>query len=82
VLAHERSLPVSPDEVVPVEIEILPSSTLFREGESLVVIVQGRDLFDHPVLAHDRSANGGTHVLHTGGGYDSHLLVPVIPPES
>ena len=24
-------------------------------------------------------ANKGQHVIHTGGRYDSHLLVPVIP---
>jgi len=23
--------------------------------------------------------NAGTHVIHTGGKYDSHILVPVIP---
>ena len=24
--------------------------------------------------------NKGQHIIHTGGKYDSHLLVPVIPP--
>jgi putative CocE/NonD family hydrolase len=80
VLAHERARPVDPGEVVPVDIEILPSSTLFRAGESLVLVVQGRDLFEHPALAHDRTVNEGTHTLHTGGAYDAHLLVPVVPP--
>ena len=23
--------------------------------------------------------NAGVHVIHTGGKYDSHLLVPIIP---
>ncbi|MEO1733452.1 MAG: CocE/NonD family hydrolase [Pseudomonadota bacterium] len=77
VLAHERSLKLDRNEVVPVEIEILPSSTLFRSGESLRLIVQGRDLFDHPMLAHKRTVNEGTHVLHTGGTYDAHLLIPI-----
>lgn len=78
VLAHERSLEVSPGEIVAVEIEILPSSTLFRAGETLRLVVQGRDLFEHPMLAHARTVNEGLHKIHTGGEYDSHLLIPVV----
>ncbi len=52
VLSHDDPQPLTPDEVVPVDIEILPSSTLFRSGESLQVVVQGSDLFEHPALAH------------------------------
>lgn len=79
VLAHERSLPLSKGEIVPVEIEILPSGTRFMPGETLEVSVQGRNQMDHMALAHDKTVNEGTHVIHTGGRYDSHLLVPVIP---
>ncbi len=79
VLLHERALPLEAGEVVPVEIEILPSSTRFLPGESLEVVVQGRDPFDHPALAHEETVNAGSHVIHAGGSYDSHLLVPWIP---
>lgn len=79
VLAHERSLPLGAGEIVPVEIEILPSGTRFMPGETLEVSVQGRDQMDHMALAHDTTVNDGTHIIHTGGQYDSHLLVPVIP---
>lgn len=79
VLAHERSLPLSSGEIVPVEIEILPSGTRFMPGETLEVSVQGRDQMDHMALAHKTTVNAGQHVIHTGGDYDSHLLVPVIP---
>ncbi|RZV56047.1 MAG: CocE/NonD family hydrolase [Deltaproteobacteria bacterium] len=79
-LSHDNPQPLTPNEIVPVEVEILPSSTLFRAGESLQVIVQGQDLFEHPSLAHDHSddVNRGTHSIHTGGQYDSHLLAPVV----
>jgi predicted acyl esterase len=30
-------------------------------------------------MGHSVTRNAGTHVIHTGGRYDSHLLVPVIP---
>jgi predicted acyl esterase len=80
-LSHDNPQPITPNEIVPVEVEILPSSTLFRAGESLRVVVQGQDLFEHPSLAHDHSddVNQGMHSIYTGGEYDSHLLMPVIP---
>lgn len=81
VLRHDAPQPVAPGEIVPVEVEILPSSTLFRAGESLQLVVQGADLFEHPSLGHAYSAdvNVGTHTIHSGDEHDSHLLVPVIP---
>ena len=83
VLSHADPQLLTADEIVPVDIEILPSSTLFRAGESLRLVVQGRDLFEHPALAHGYSEgiNVGAHTIHTGPTYDSHLLVPVIPLE-
>ncbi len=81
---HRKEQPLLPGEVVPVEIEIWPSSTLFRAGESLRLIVQGSDVQQYPpgvvAMAHSATRNRGAHVVHTGGRYDSHLLVPVIPP--
>lgn len=84
VLRHDRPQPIAPGDVVPVDVEILPSSTSFRAGESLRLVVQGTDLFEHPSLGHAYSldVNRGTHSIHTGGEYDSHLLVPVIPPSA
>ena len=80
VLAHEESKPIEPNDVIPVEIEILPSSTMFRAGETLRVTVQGRDIVEHASLGHGYPVNQGMHSIHTGGPYDSHLLVPFIPP--
>ena len=82
VLTHDNPQPIAPGEIVPVEIEILPSSTLFRKGETLQLVIQGADLFEHPSLAHEYSTetNLGTHSIHTGDRHDAHLLIPVIPP--
>ena len=71
-------------EAVPVEIEIWPSSTLFRTGETLRVLIQGSDIYKDalpnlPFARHEETRNKGTHIIHTGGKYDSCLLVPVIP---
>ncbi|MEE4300478.1 MAG: CocE/NonD family hydrolase [Pseudomonadales bacterium] len=78
VLRRDEARPIAPGEIVPVDVEILPSSTLFRAGETLRLVVQGRDLFEHPALAHGYPVNEGVHAIHTGGAYDSHLLVPVV----
>jgi uncharacterized protein len=83
VLRHERQLPLVPGEPTPVDIEIWPSSTVFEAGESLQLVVQGRDLKSYPDVgptqAHEDSVNAGTHRIHTGGRFDSHLLLPIIP---
>lgn len=80
--AEERLAPGVP---VPVDIEIWPSSTLFRAGETLRVVVKGMDIYrdalpNLPFARHEDLRNKGRHILHAGGAFDSHLLVPVIPP--
>ena len=79
-LAHARSLPLAQNEIVPAEIEILPSSTRFLPGEVLEVAIRGTDHFKHEALAHEKTVNEGAHIIHMGGEYDSHLLVPIVNP--
>jgi predicted acyl esterase len=82
---HERELKLEPGLPVAVDIEIWPSSTRFFAGETLRVVVKGMDINAYPVdtlnLApvHHSDRNRGKHVIHTGGGYESFLLVPVVP---
>ena len=82
VLAHRRELPLAAGQIVPLEVEILPSGTRFGPGETLRLVIQGRDVYRYPrplIQAwHDDSVNRGPHVIHVGGEYDSHLLVPVL----
>jgi predicted acyl esterase len=79
---HERVLKLKAGEIVPVEIEIWPSSTLFERGEKLRVVVQGSDINMYPgqiaTYLHMAYVNRGEHIIYTGGTYDSSLLVPVI----
>jgi len=82
---HLREIKLEPGEIVPVEIEIWPSSTLFERGEKLRVVVQGSDIYWYPnerhTNGHRATVNRGEHVIYTGEKYDSHLLVPVIPAD-
>jgi predicted acyl esterase len=66
-------------EIVPVDIELYPSSTFFSAGETLQLIIASDEIIPSPPYTKDASFNRGQHVLHFGGKYDSHLLVPIIP---
>lgn len=80
---HAREQKLAPGEVVPVDIEIWPTSILFRKGDKLRLIVQGEDIYWYPseghTCGHTDTVNKGAHVIHTGGRYDSHLLAAVVP---
>jgi len=76
--SHDRLEKVSANEIVPVEIEILSSSTWFEAGSRLEVLVLGRDAARYPAFRHRRRVNRGDHTVHTGGRFDSHLLVPLV----
>jgi predicted acyl esterase len=82
VLRHARTLPLTPAEPTPMDIEIWPSGTHFDSGETLRVVIQGRDIYEYPkpVMAdrHEATVNAGVHRIFGGGRFDSHLLVPVI----
>lgn len=69
-------------EPVAVDIEIWPTSIVFDAGETLRLVVQGTDLHKAPgsrfELRHGPLHNYGHHILHTGGRFDAHLLLPVI----
>ncbi|HTV78217.1 MAG TPA: CocE/NonD family hydrolase [Steroidobacteraceae bacterium] len=84
VHSHTAEQPLATGECVPVEIEIWASATLFRKHDSLRLVVQGRDIPEAgpagtPAARHEDTRNRGRHILRSGGAYDSHLLVPVIP---
>ena len=50
VLKHKRLLKLNKGEIVPVEIEILPSGILLKSGESLVLVIKGSEIIieDNP----------------------------------
>ncbi|GCE29779.1 peptidase S15 [Dictyobacter alpinus] len=83
--SHDEIQKVVPDQVVPVDIEIWPTSMVFEVGHRLALDIEAHDgdgsgMFLHNDL-HDRSPGNltGTNTISTGGDYHSFLLVPVIP---
>jgi len=85
-LLHRREQLLKPEEIVPVEIGIWPIGMIWHAGQQLRLVVQGYaswwmedKLFPGgPIFRYD-VRNKGDHIIHTGGKYDSHLLVPKVP---
>jgi hypothetical protein len=73
---HKHILKIAPNEVVPVEVEILPSSTLFEKGSFLQLVIMGQEPIEYNTFKHKTAINKGFHRVYTGGQYDSYLLIP------
>jgi predicted acyl esterase len=78
VASLEREAPVVPGDVMELNVEILPSSTLFEAGSALVLELRGRDITELPNFQHHRIFNCGRHSIYTGPGFPSRLLVPLV----
>ncbi|MPZ15435.1 MAG: CocE/NonD family hydrolase [Chloroflexi bacterium] len=90
---HQRELLLTPGEPVLLAVEIWPTSITLAPGERLRLEISANDEYaDVPTrsssLNHndpeDRPASrfAGENTILTGGRYDSHLLLPIIPTES
>jgi predicted acyl esterase len=83
---HRREQLLKPKEIVPVEVGLWPTGVLWHAGQQLCVFVKGYGsswmmdgLARGAKVIHHEVRNRGDHIIHTGGKYDSHLLVPMIP---
>ncbi len=75
---------LQPGEIVPVDIALGPSATLFRAGESLRLVVAGRWIWPRNPLTgqfpgHYRRAPKARCTLHWGAERPAYVLVPHIP---
>jgi predicted acyl esterase len=81
VLKQLKAEKLSSGEVVPVDIPITPHSRFWHKGQHIRVQISGHyirgDWFEPFSWETD---NKGSHVIYSGGRYDSYLQVPVIPP--
>ena len=79
--AHRREQRLRPEEIVPVDIAIWPTGMIWHKGQQLLVVVAGHDPGPPSMIPVPGpvTRNKGEHIIHTGGKYDSHLFVPVIP---
>jgi putative CocE/NonD family hydrolase len=77
---HQRRLYLTPGEIVRVEVEIWPTSMVFRKGHRIRLDIQPRDGVGSAAYTHYHADyNTGTNTIHAGGDRESYLLLPVIP---
>jgi len=83
---HQREQLLDPGEIVPVWISLWPLGMIWEAGETLRLSIGGFNLRPEglsmlpPVTT--LNAEGGKISIHTGGAYDSHLVVPFVPQGS
>ena len=76
---------MTPGQIVPVDVEIWPTSMVFEAGHRLALDIEAHDGSGSSMFLHndpeDRSLSkpAGTNTLCAGGKYKSFLLLPVIP---
>jgi putative CocE/NonD family hydrolase len=77
---HTRRLYLTPGEIVKVEVEIWPTSMVFKKGHRIRLDVQPRDGVGSASYMHYHADyNTGTNTLYSGGEHESYLLLPIIP---
>lgn len=79
---HDRRQPITPGSVVKVEITLWPMGMAFEAGEGFMLRVSGHDM-NFPETSRIKAAsanneNVGTHEIHTGGKYQSYVVLPFI----
>jgi len=77
---HKRRLYLTPGEIVEVQVEIWPTSMVFRRGHRIRLDIQPRDGVGSASYMHYHADyNSGTNTIHAGGDTPSYLLLPIIP---
>ena len=77
--AHKRRLYLKPGEIVEVQVEIWPTSMVFKQGHRIRLDVQPRDgAGSQGYMHYHADYNTGTNTVHAGGDKPSYLLLPVI----
>jgi len=76
VHAFTTTQKLSAGQIVPVDIAIMPEAVIFHAGESIRLTIGGAPIKEQLPVS---TLNTGTHVIHTGGPYESYLQIPVAP---
>lgn len=82
---HTNYQPLERGEVVPIHIELWPLGMVWEAGETLQLSIAGFNLRPEGMAmlppVSTINEEGASIIIHSGGKYDSHLLVPFIPHE-
>jgi len=82
---HSRAdyQPLTPGEIVEVEVEIWPTTAFIRKGHRIRLDVQPTDGYDHPIthLYDETYHRGASNTIYTGPDHPPCLQLPIIPPK-
>jgi predicted acyl esterase len=75
----DRVEKLAPEQVVDIEIDLMPVGLAFHPGEQLRFVISSANLLGTlmPGIREYVGANAGQHVIHTGGEHASYLQLPV-----
>ena len=69
-------------EIVELMVPVWPIGVVYEAGEGLLLRISGHDMSLPEIEAlkprEPRDENRGQHIVHTGGEYDSYLVLPRI----
>ena len=74
---HDEEQKLTPGEIVPIQVEIWPTSMVFARGHRIRLDVQPHD-GEHYFAAYKLKNNS----IYTGGERASYVLLPIIPPSN
>ena len=77
---------LKPNEIVPLEMPMLPIGMMFNKGEKLRLIVSGYNIIGSQMPGNNEIPraldvipnNKGTHIIYTGGKYNSYVKIQVL----
>ncbi len=77
---HQRRFYLKPGEIVKVDVEIWPTSMVFKRGHRICLAIQPRDgIGSQSYMHYHADYNTGSNTIYAGGERQSYLLLPVIP---
>jgi hypothetical protein len=77
---HLRRQWLTPGEIVKVDVEVWPTSMVFKKGHRIRVDIQPRDgVGSAPYTHYSNDYNDGQNTIYAGGDKESYLLLPIIP---
>ncbi|KAI0020861.1 Alpha/Beta hydrolase protein [Xylariomycetidae sp. FL0641] len=75
---HEKEEKITPGEIVRLDIGIWGMGIEYEAGEALRVVVSGRSFAVNNFGTLEHIDNKGTHKIHVGGDYPSHVVLPFV----
>jgi len=79
---HVQRLWLTPGEIVKVDVEIWPTSMVFKKGHRIRLDIQPRDgVGSAPYTHYSADYNVGENTIYSGGDKEAFVLLPIIPPK-